>query len=102
MMITTVECVVRSRALAQAIFLVRQDCGSIRIHGKFVPEQSGHMSQRVFGKTGRAVAQPIADQVFVDDCLEGPDALLTDVGDVMKSGLEFAPSLLLRVLCNRL
>jgi len=35
------------------------------------------MPQCVFGKTGRAIAQPIADQVFVDDCLEGPDALLT-------------------------
>jgi len=91
-----------SCALAQAIFLVFQNSGCIHIYGKFVPEQSGHMPQCVFGKTWRPVAQPVADQVFVDDCLEAPDALLTNIRDVVKSSLEFAPPLLLRVLCHRL
>jgi hypothetical protein len=58
------------------------------------------MPQCVFGKTWRPVAQAVGDQLFVDDCLEGQDALLTDVRDVMNSSLKFAPSLLLRVLCN--
>jgi len=87
-----------SRALAQAIFLVCQNCGSIHIHGKFVPEQSGHMSQRVFGKTGRAIAQPIADQVFVNNLLERPNALLSDIAEVVKSFFQFTTPLLFGLL----
>ena len=56
------------------IFLVLQNRGCIHIYGKFVPEQSGHMPQRVYGKTWRPVAQAVGDQLFVDDCIEGQDA----------------------------
>jgi hypothetical protein len=56
------------------------------------------MSQRVFGKTGRAIAQPIADQVFVNNLLERPNALLADIAKVVKSFFQFTPPLFLGFL----
>src|ERR1700684_4472122 len=56
------------------------------------------MSERVFGKTWREVAQAISDQIFVNNLLERPNALLSDVAEVVKSIFQFTPPLFLGFL----
>lgn len=58
----------------------------------FVPK-TADVSERVFGKTRRPVAEPVAREVFVDDLLKNPDTVLPNLFEVVVASFECSPVL---------
>jgi hypothetical protein len=91
-----------SRLLPEPTLLIAQDRTLIDVNDELRPKEAGDMTQCMLCKRRRPVAEPIADQIFVDDVLEASNPLLTDVLDAVVASFQFSPPFFLCFLCDRL
>jgi hypothetical protein len=77
---------------------VAEDRSFVDIDDQLGSKQARDVTERIFGKACRPIPQLVTDQIFDDDLGKSPNAILTDFFDVVVSGFEFPPALLLCAL----
>ncbi len=74
----------------------------IDIHDHFCTQQATDVTQGILCKGRRSITKTVAHQIVADDFVETTDALLTNLSEVVETGLQFSSALLLSVLRDRL